>query len=400
MKNKKQPLIVALVLYVVSSIGSYGVFSYLSPESPSSSQTIVQNSEEDDETMLGALLTIEADAPRDQVCPTNGKLYTLEEKNSWETRRPLAVMIENSPDARPQSGLSDADIIFEAVAEGGVTRFMGIFYCGVQAFDTTLAPIRSARTYFIDYASGFNFPLYTHVGGANIPGPTNALGQLSDYGWTGENNLNQFSIGFPTFVRDYNRVPGKEIATEHTMVTTTEKLWDVAEKRGWTNVPPTKFKNSKTVPQGNWWENYKGWQFADELGASGTVSSIGYDFWSGYGDYAVTWDFDPSTKTYLRTLGGEKHIDMNTNEQIAATNVVVLLTTEKGPLNEAKHMMYDTIGTGKALIFINGNAIEGTWSKKSRTAELEFLDEKGKPVQMGRGLTWISVVNKTTKVDY
>src|SRR5690606_36361616 len=120
-----------------------------------------------------------------------------------------------------------------------------------------------ARTYFLDYASGFNFPLYTHVGGANLPGPTNALGQIADYGWVGENNLNQFSIGFPTFVRDYNRVPGKTIATEHTMVTSTEKLWEVAGSRGWTNVPPTRLQNSKTIPQGNWWENYESWTFED-----------------------------------------------------------------------------------------------------------------------------------------
>jgi hypothetical protein len=396
MKKPKQLLFVALVVYVLSAVTSYAAFSYMGAGSSTVSIDVV----EDDETLLGSLLEIQPGAPKDQVCPTSGKRYTKAERDSWESRRPLAVMIENAPDARPQSGLSAADIIFEAVAEGGVTRFMGIFYCGVQAFDTTLAPIRSARTYFVDYASGFNFPLYTHVGGANLPGPTNALGQIAEYGWVGENNLNQFSIGFPTFVRDYNRVPGKTIATEHTMVTSTEKLWAVAESRGWTNTPPTRLQNSKTVPQGNWWDNYKSWTFKDAPTESGSVTSISYDFWSGYSQYSVSWEYDPELGEYLRTMGGVEHVDMNTGKQISAANVVVLKTTERGPLNELKHMMYDTIGTGEALIFNYGNVIKGTWSKPSRTAELEFLDEKGKPVQMARGLTWISVVGKTNAVSY
>ena len=392
----KQLLIIALVVYVVSAVSSYAAFSYMDG-GPS---TVVVEVVEDDETLLGSLLDIQPGAPKDQVCPISGKRYTQAERSSWETRRPLAVMIENAPDARPQSGLNNADIIFEAVAEGGVTRFMGIFYCGVQSFDTTLAPIRSARTYFLDYASGFNFPLYTHVGGANLPGPTNALGQIADYGWVGENNLNQFSIGFPTFVRNYNRVPGKTIATEHTMVTSTEKLWEVAESRDWTNTPPTRLQNSKTIPQGNWWENYESWTFKETPEESGTVTSISHDFWSGYSQYAVRWDYDAETKEYLRTMAGEAHVDMNTKQQISAANVVVLKTAERGPLNELKHMMYDTIGTGEALIFNHGNVIEGTWSKPSRTAELEFLDERGQPVEMARGLTWISVVGKTNAVSY
>lgn len=394
----KQLLIIVLVVYVLSSVSSYAAFSYMNGGPSTVTVDVVE--EGDDETLLGSLLEIQPGAPIDQECPISGKMYTQAERDSWETRRPLAVMIENAPDARPQSGLSDADIIFEIVAEGGVTRFMGIFYCGVQAFDTTLAPVRSARTYFLDYASGFNFPLYTHVGGANLPGPTNALGQIADYGWVGENNLNQFSIGFPTFVRDYNRVPGKTIATEHTMVTSTEKLWEVAESRGWTNVPPKRLEKSKTIPQGNWWENYKGWTFADEAPEVGTVSTISHDFWSGYSQYAVNWKYDAESNKYLRTMGGETHVDMNSGDQIGVANVVVLKTTERGPLNELKHMMYDTIGTGEALIFNYGNVIEGTWSKKSRTAELEFLDEKGRPVEMARGLTWISVLGKTNEVSY
>lgn len=398
MKIQKKPLLFALVVYLVATATSFASFTFFS--GPSHSSISVDQGSEDVESLLGALLDIDSSMPRDQECPISGAYYTLPERQSWETRRPLAVMIENAPDARPQSGLSSADVVYEIVAEGGVTRFMTIHYCGVQAFDTTLAPVRSARTYFLDYASGYNFPLYTHVGGANLPGPTNALGQISDYGWVGENNLNQFSIGFPTFVRDYNRVPGKQIATEHTMVTTTEKLWAVAESRGWTNTPPTRLSNSRTIPQGPWQDNFKSWTFQDQAPTPGSVSRVSYDFWSGYNQYSVAWEYDSQSNSFLRIMAGEPHTDLETGEQIAAANVVVLLTTEKGPLNELKHMMYDTLGTGKALIFQNGDVVEATWSKKTRTSELEFLTDRGRPVEMARGLTWISVLNKNNKVSY
>jgi hypothetical protein len=397
---KKQTLLLVLVLYVVSAVASYSVFSKMSTGVMNLTDEQIEEQANDEETLLASLIDIQPNEPQDQACPLNGKMYTKTERDAWEKHRPLAVMIENHPEARPQSGLGSADIVFETVAEGGVTRFMGMFLCDVQRFETTLAPIRSARTYFIDWASGFNNPLYVHVGGANLPGPANALGQINDYGWAGENDLNQFSIGYPTFVRDYNRVEGKEIATEHTMVTTTELLWEVGEERGWTNMSPDLKVGKKVVPGTNWYEGYTGWTFQDEAPAAGSTTTISYDFWSGYGDYSVKWEYDSASKTYKRFMAGEAHNDMNDNKQIEAVNVIVMLTTEKGPIDEAKHMLYGTTGTGDALIFQNGNVIKGSWSKKDRESELKFVDDRGKDVALARGLTWISVLNKVNEVQY
>lgn len=402
---KKSSLIAILVLYIASAAISFGVFKYLGVGSSSSSTVIIPEDPaapaDEGESELAALLHITPGEPKDQPCPLNGQLYTNTEKTAWEKRRPLAVMVENTKDARPQSGMSDADIVYEAIAEGGITRFMGLFYCGVQAYDTTIAPVRSARTYFVDWASGYNRPMYVHVGGANIPGPTDALGQLTQYGWTGQNDMNQFSIGYPTFVRDYNRIPGREIATEHTMVTTTEKLWEVATKRGWTNLSPTvTLRNGRTSGGEDWKAGFKGWTFEDGAAKNPpTASKINYDFWEGYKDFAVEWNYDSATNSYKRSVGGEPQTDLNNDAQIAAKNVVVLFTTEKGPINEAKHMLYTTTGTGDAWIFKNGDVLKVTWSKKDRESELEFLD-KGKPVTLNRGLTWISVLAKGTPVTY
>ena len=99
-------------------------------------------------------------------------------------------------------------------------------------------------------------------------------------------------------------------------------------------------------------------------------------------------------------MANEKHIDLNTEKQIKAANVIVLLTAEKGPIDELKHMLYTTTGTGKALVFKNGEAISARWSKKTRQDELTFTDNKGNDLELARGLTWISVVDTATDVEY
>jgi hypothetical protein len=390
----KKHLLIALGLYAISAIASFSVFSYLEK-----SRVVLPGEIQDGETLLGALLTLDPNAPRDQACPLNGQFYTQIEREAWEKRRPLYVMIENAPDARPQSGMSRADVVFEAVAEGGVTRFGALFYCAAQVQDLALAPVRSARTYFVDWASGFNLPMYVHVGGANVPGPTDALGQISQYGWALENDLNQFSVGYPTFVRDYNRVEGRDLATEHTMVTTSEKLWKVAADREWTNMSPDQVINRRVVPGSDWKAGFEPWEFESEKPTVGSVTSVKYDFWSGYGEYVVEWNYDSAKDAYLRNIAGQPDKDLNNDEQVEAKNVVVLFTTEKGPINEKKHMLYTTTGTGKALIFKHGEAVEATWSKPTRTSELRFL-VGGQDVEMARGLTWISVVGTTNEVDY
>lgn len=392
----KKVLMMSLGLYLVTSLVSFSAFSFFAPKTVSLDSTTDPASTGSE---LGSLLTLDPSEPRDQVCPLNGKMFTQKEKTAWEAKRPLAVMIENSPDARPQAGLSDADVVFEALAEGGVTRFMALFYCGVQVNDTTLAPIRSARTYFVDWASGFNYPLYVHVGGANLPGPTDALGQINTYGWALENDLNQFSIGYPTFVRNENRL-GKRVATEHTMETTTEKLWEVATDREWTNISPKRTIGRQSLGGDDWKAGYAPWTFAEGKAGSGTVNAISYEFWSGYAQYGVSWAYDSTTNTYKRTLAGEPHTDINNDKQLAVSNVIVLFTKEQNSVNELKHTLYTTVGTGDILVFQNGTSVKGTWSKKSREAELTFLDTKGNPLPLVRGQIWISVLDTATDVTY
>ncbi len=396
-KNGFAYLIPVLAFILAFTLGNF-VFSQGKKTSTPPVETEAPTQEEED-----SLLQIDASLPKDQACPLNGQLYTQPEKDAWSQKRPLAVMIENTPDARPQSGLSNADIVFEVVAEGGITRFMPIFYCDVQKKDVTLAPVRSARTYFINLASGFNYPMYAHVGGANFDATpaTHSLNQLSQYGWVGNNDINQFSVGYPTFVRDYNRIPGKEVATEHTMTTSTQKLWAVAAKRGWTNMSPDLRIGKKTLAAADWQEGYKGWQFIDGQSKAQT-QTVHYEFWSGFKDYEATWSYNADSNLYTRASGGVAQTDLNNGQPLQFANVIVMFTKETGPLNEVKHMMYDVIGQGKGLLFSNGEAQNITWSKKTRESELEFTDSKGKSLELNRGKIWVSVLSdrNVNKVSY
>src|SRR5258708_2753580 len=293
---------------------------------------------------------------------------------------------------------------------------MAFFYCDAQAEDVTLAPIRSARQYFFELASGFNRPMYVHVGGANTPGPADALGHIADAGWNGQNDMNQFSIGYPTFVRDYNRIEGKDLATEHTMVTSTEKLWTVAAKRGWTNIAPidtsvptatTRLGRRSTVQPSpaatvgsDWKDGFTPWSFQDGTPNAGSITKISFEFWKGFGDYGVRWEYDAATNSYKRFLANAPHIDLNNQQQIQAKNAVVMFAEEKGPIDANKHLLYTLSGTGNALIFQNGQVVNATWSKKDRESELFFTDANGSPIKFVRGLTWISLVSQSTKVTY
>jgi hypothetical protein len=164
--------------------------------------------------------------------------------------------------------------------------------------------------------------------------------------------------------------------------------------------PTVTLRNGQTSGGDDWKAGFKSWTFKDDAPKTpATAGTISYDFWEGYTSYSVRWEYDAATNTYKRFIGNEAQIDLNNDEQVAAKNVIVLLTTERGPLNEAKHMLYTTTGTGDALIFKDGEVIRATWSKRDRESELEFLD-RGQPVAFNRGLTWISVISRTNTVNY
>lgn len=382
MNKKFTTILFAVIVYIASAALSYLIFS-----KSSIAQTTKNSSETPAviEEVSGDRLTFDASSPKTEGCPLNGAMYSKEQKNWWEKHRPLGVMIENHQESRPQSGLAFADVVYEAVAEGGITRFLAVYYCQDAG---QLGPVRSARTYYLDFISEYgNYPLYAHVGGANAPGPADALSQINEYGWGSYNDLNQFSIGFPTFWRDYDRL-GRTVATEHTMYSTTSKLWDFAAKdRKLTNVDEDGV---------SWDEKYVPYSFKEDGGTLGeSAKSIHLEFWEGMPDYFLTWKYDSKTNSYLLESGDAPHFDKNTDKQISAKNVVVLVMNQQNANDGYEnnvHLLYDNIGSGKAYVYMDGKKITGTWKKSSRTARTLLFDGNGQAIKFNKGLIWFEVL--------
>src|SRR3989344_4815095 len=141
-------------LYLISAGVSWATFSFLSGGGSRMGESL---------SRLASKREQIEEAPKTEECPLNGGMFTKIEREIWDERRPLTVSIENHHDSRPLEGLSRADIVYEAVAEGGVTRNLAVFYCGVAAQDVRIAPIRSARVHLVSWAAGYNDPIFMHI---------------------------------------------------------------------------------------------------------------------------------------------------------------------------------------------------------------------------------------------
>ena len=377
--------ILAIVLYGSSASVAYSVFSKVLGTGGGGFISSIPSAT--------SIVEEDPNEPKTEQCPLNGNMHTKKAKEAWEKRRPLAVMIENHQEARPQSGLSSADVVYEAVAEGGITRFMAIYYCNLS--DTQVGPVRSARTYYLDWLGEYD-ALYAHVGGANTPGPADALSQIIKYK---VKDLNQFSIGFPTFWRDYQRL-SHAVATEHTMYSTTQKLWEIGAKRGW------------TIEDGDgnkWDESFTSWKFKEGEQSSsvsksaGSSQTIKVPFWESQGSYTVEWIYDSASNSYKRKNGGVDQSDLNNKKQLEAKNVVIQFQRESNANDGYEnnvHLLYGTTGTGKALIFQNGVLTEGKWTKATRTARTKYTDSESREIEFVKGAIWIQTVPEGSKVTY
>jgi hypothetical protein len=385
-----------VALFGVSYGLSFLAFKYL-PKSTSSSSSIA-NGKTPTPTKKPK---VDPSIPKDQLCPINGGMFTKLEKDIWVTRRPLAVMIENSKDSRPQSGLSAADVVYEAVAEGGITRFMGLFYCNAALEgNLTLAPVRSARIYFVNFVAEYD-ALYAHVGGAgncddiNVDPRAKALCSIQRYN---VKDLDQMGRAgdFKTCHRLANRLD-HEVAYEHTMGCFMEELYKAGAKWGWTNV------DEKDV---SWDKGFVSWKFmpAGTKATGSPANTVSYAFWQTnpdfQSDYNVSWSYDSATDTYIRSNGGVQSIDLNTGEPLRFKTVIVEFAKETILDDVEKHLLYDTIGTGKGLAFMNGIATPITWSKLARATRTVYYESPGKELKLNPGPIWISIVPAQNTINY
>lgn len=396
--NKQQfitTLIIGLALYLISTGLSFAGFSYMNTTAKSQVPVITTGNDGQQH------FVIDPSVPRTEVCPINGKMYTKQEKDAWSKNRPIAVMIENHVEARPQSGLSSADVVYESVAEGGITRFMGIFYCGIALNSTNFAPVRSARVYFLPWVLEYD-ALYNHVGGAgcdeSVDPRAKALCQIEDLGIK---DMDQFALGIktrdkkmPLCYRNPDRL-GHEVATEHTMICASNGLYNEAALRGWTNVDEDGV---------SWDKNFQSWKFADDAKENerGVATSISFVAWKGYDkDFGVRWDYDKLANVYKRFIGGVAHSDLETKQQLTAKTVVILLAKETETGDSHMHLIYNNVGSGDGIVFQNGKSTKVIWKKVTKSARTKFYDTAtNKEVTFTRGQIWIEMLPIGTPVTY
>lgn len=404
MKKNLKVIVLFLGIYILSTGVSWASFSLVGNKNISDITS--------DLTGLQNARSRIAEIPKTEVCPLNGEMFTKVEKEIWEERRPMGVMIENHLDSRPQSGLSRADIVYEVVAEGGITRFLALYYCGAAAEDVTIGPVRSTRVYFINLISEYGLnPLYVHFGGANnicgncpggvkTPGTVNkkvlALEKLVDMGWRYSNGNaldGGANVPYPAIKRDQYRLGDEPAAWEHSAIGSTDALFDLGLERGFG------YEDSDGV---SWNDDFVSWNFVDEKPlATPAASKISFEFWSNKSDYDVEWQYDAASNNYKRINGGKAHVDWEyDNSQLLAKNVVIQFVKEEGPLDSEYHMYYEVSGKGDAIFFMNGDVIEGSWSKKDQYSRTIFYGEDGEELNFVRGKIWIELLPIGNTVNY
>lgn len=272
--------------------------------------------------------------------------------------RLVAVMIDNHPDALPQSGLDQASVVYEAPVEGSFTRFMALFPVGAEV--NKVGPVRSARPYYLDWLQEFGNPIYLHVGGS--PEALDLIKQknILDY--------NEFYNG-AYYWRDANRAAPHNVFTDSSEW---QKIWDKNSAR------PT--------------ADFSGWVFS-------TSSDYHFDGKEQNGEkiillfnskYTVEWHYATSTKQYERFQYGGEHL-MENNAKIFADTVIVQETVMKVIDEEGRREINTTDG-GKAIVYLEGRAIIGAWNN-GIDGRTRFYKNNDEEIKLKSGKIWIEIVN-------
>ena len=275
--------------------------------------------------------------------------------NEAATTLPVTgIMIENSPDARPQSGLKQAGIVYEAIAEGGITRFLALYQ---ENKPQLIGPVRSLRMYFLDWAAPYQASI-THFGGSAA-----SLAEVSNGNYR---NLDLMNAGSSYYWRATDRY------APHNVYTSFDKLDALNASRQYTT------------------SSFTAWPRQDGK-ASDTPNASTVDIHVSGPLYDSHYVYDAATNTYLRNINGQPSVDRE-DGQLSPSVVIAMKVDMKLVLQDGYREDITTSGSGDAIIFQNGVATACTWQKNSRTDSLKFVDANGKEIPLNRGQTWVVAV--------
>lgn len=282
--------------------------------------------------------------------------------NNFEAQIPtlISVMIENHPDSRPQAGLAEADVVYEAMVEGNYTRFLALYPYTTKV--DKVGPVRSARPYFLDWVAEYHSPVYMHVGGS-----PDALKLIKTRGvW----DIDEFFHG-NSFWRSKDRL------APHNTYTNTER-W-------------TKLMGTETEIK------YSGWEFNTTTPncVTGCVDFIEIPYLRP--DFVTGWKFNSSTQNYERWQDGAPH---KTEKDTIHADTIAIMEAPVKVLDGVGRLEMKTIGSGPAVVVVNGKRIMGTWQKSGPSERTNFYDANGVGIKFKPGKIWIQVVPRLSTVTF
>lgn len=347
-RSKQQKIAILIGLVLGLALAGFGLYTVFGKSAPPP-QPVVEKKEEVKEP------------PKPTTAPS--RLTGVEVPIELNKLPVTGVMIENSPDARPQAGLKDAGVVFEAIAEGGITRFLALYQ---EAQPEYVGPVRSVRSYYLDWLKGFDAAV-AHVGGS-----AEALQRIRN---EGIKDLDQsFNPG------SYQRVSSRY--APHNVYTSLASLIDLGRSKGFDSSSFTGFGRKAEAPA-----------------AAEAITARAIDIHISGPLYNVHYDYDAASNSYRRVMAGLPHTDERSGQQISP-KVVIAMVIPYSIHPNGVNSQYGTIGSGKAYIFQDGVAVEGTWSKASDKDQVIFGDANGAPIGMNPGQTWITMANTPGHVSY
>ena len=343
--SKKQKLLfVALTIFVLGSMGAGAYALFFQKDAPAPPPPVVVEKKVE-----------EPPKPTTEA----SKLTGLQVDFAVNKRPVTSIQIENSPDARPQSALNQAGVVFEAIAEGGITRFNASFLDNQPDY---IGPIRSVRPYYAQLAAPFD-PIFVHAGGSG-----DGLAKLAQLG------LKDFDHGANGGA--FQRVSDRY--APHNLYSSTSAIDTASAARGYTSSDAKSFLRKAEKPS-----------------AAPTARIVDMSISSPL--YNTHYDYDATTNSYKRSMAGAPHLDHRSGTQISPKAVVALVMNFS---QNGIYSVYGILSSGTAFIFQDGDVTQVTWTKASDKEQITFTDATGKPVGLNPGQTWLTLIKEPGAVTF
>lgn len=374
MTKMKQLLTIGVIIGMLSFATACGSTAEQTTSEPSQDQTtntveVIEISTDEDELNIDDVEDVDLEPEVDLTGMAKAPLTGLYVKEETITQRPIVAMLDNHYGARPQSGLKDAEVIYEILAEGNITRYMAVFQ---TALPEDLGPIRSARPYYISRALEYD-PYYVHVGGSEQAKKDIRNLNMAD--------IDGLSSGSNVFWRTkHKRIP-------HNMYSNAGAIIKEGNRKGYrteVTIDTLKFKDAVETLNGD--------------------PCVGLDIIylqatnRDKDGYHVGFTYNEETGLYERLVNNKPYSDEIDASALNTTNIIVQYASHK-VLDSEGRLAIGIVGSGKGYYISAGEIIPITWKKEERRALTRYYDVEGSEIELNPGKLWIQVVPSTRYDD-